>query len=118
MIEERMIKTHLVVTGMHEEYRFNWCGKIANTKPMFKNDKLIFVIIGTDARAELNTLNMKDVEECAKRMAVPRGRASITSAKSYIYIKEEDDNEVLLGIVTHDHIKEYAQMYDKIGYKV
>ena len=36
---EVLLKTHLIVTDIHEEYDINWCGKILNTKPMFKNNK-------------------------------------------------------------------------------
>ena len=41
-----MLKTHLIVTDVHEEYFVKWTGNIANTKPLFKNDMPVFVIIG------------------------------------------------------------------------
>lgn len=33
---EVLVKTHLIVTDVHEEYNINWCGKIINTKPKIK----------------------------------------------------------------------------------
>ena len=39
------------------------------------------------------------------------------SSGAYIYIIEEDSKKTLLGTVTHSHIKEYNQMYDKFECK-
>ena len=39
---EVLVKTHLIITDMHEEYHMNWCGKIIDTKPKIKNNKPIF----------------------------------------------------------------------------
>ena len=50
-------------------------------------------------------------------MTNPKGRASVTTDTSRIFIKEENGNEKLLGILTHNHVKQYAQMYDKVGYR-
>ena len=36
-MEEVMVKTHLIITGIHDEYHMNWCGKIAEAKPLLKN---------------------------------------------------------------------------------
>lgn len=59
---------------------------------------------------------MKRIENCAKRLTRPKGRSAITTDTARIYIKEEDDKETLLGVLTHNHVKTYAQMYDKVGY--
>ena len=112
-MQEVKIKTHLIVTDVHEEYFINWCGKIIDTKPMLKNGMPIFIIIGDGRRAEINTTNIKRVEECAKNMTHPRGRQARTTDTSYIYLKEIDGNEVLMGRVTHDHVKQFQQMYDR-----
>lgn len=117
MIEEKMIKTHLIVTDVHEEYEINWCGKILEANPEIKNGKPIFIIVGTKGRVELNTANMNQVEKSAKLLTVPKGRSAITSDISRIYIKEQNGNEKLLGTLTHNHVKTYAQMYDKVGYR-
>lgn len=117
MVEDIMIKTHLIITDIHEEYSIKWCGKIAETKPLFLNDKPVFVIIGSESRIELNTFDMKQIEDCAKRLTHPKGRAAITTDKSYIYIKEIDGAETCIGIVTHNHIKKYAPMFDPVGFK-
>lgn len=43
------VKTHLICTDVHDEYRVEWCGKIADTRPKFKDGKPIFVIVGSSA---------------------------------------------------------------------
>ena len=116
-MEERRIKTHLIITNTYEEYHVDWFGKIAETKPKIKNGKPIFVIIGSKSRMELNTVDIKHIEKCAKKMTYPKGRSAVTSDEARIFIKEEDGNEKLLGKVTHNHIKEFAPMYDKVGYR-
>lgn len=116
-MEEKLVKTHLIVTDIHDEYHIEWCGKIANTKPYFKNNKPVFVIIGSKGRMEVNTTDMARLEKCAKLMTNPKGRASVTTDVSKIFIKEENGNEKLLGILTHNNVKTYAQMYDKVGWK-
>lgn len=117
MIENVMVKTHLIVTSIHEEFTIKWCGRIIDTKPIFKNDMPIFTIISSVSRVELNTCDMKRVEECAKKITCPRGRAAMTTDKAYIYIQEVDNHETLVGIVTHNHVKKYAPMFDPVGYK-
>ncbi len=116
-MEEVSIKTHLIVTDIHEEYHINWCGKIAEAKPKFKNGKPIFIIVGSEGRIELNTIDMKQIEKCAKLLTNPRGRQAVTTDKSRIFIKEENGHEKLIGVLTHNHVKSYAPVYDKVGYR-
>lgn len=117
MIEEKFIKTHLIVTDVHEEYHINWCGKVLDCKPQFKNNKPIFVVVGGGGRIELNTTDMTRVEHCAKLCTQPKGRQAITTDTARIFIVEEDGNEKLLGVLTHNHVKTYAPMYDKVGWQ-
>lgn len=117
MIEERMIKSHLIVTDIHNEYHMNWLGKILDCKPQFKNGKPIFVIVGSGGRIELNTTDMKRIEHCAKLCTQPRGRTAVTSDTARIYIVQEDDTEKLMGIMTHDKVKTFAPMFDPVGYR-
>lgn len=112
-MQEVKLKTHLIVTDVHEEYSIKWCNSIANTKPLFKNDKLVFIIIGSKERMELNTIDIKMVEENAKRLTHPRGRKAVTTDTAYIYLKEENGHEALIGKVIHNHVKKYQQMYDR-----
>lgn len=116
-MSEVLVKTHLIVTSVHEEYHIKWVGKILDAKPKFKNDKPIFAIVGGRGRTELNTTDMKLIEKCAKNLTMPRGRQAITTDTARIYIIEEDDNEKLLGILIHNHVKNYAPMYDKVEYR-
>ena len=112
-MEEVKLKTHLIVTDVHEEYTVKWCGKLIDTKPALKNGLPIFIIVGAEGRVELNTINIKQIEDCAKRLTHPRGRQSITTDTSYIYLQEEDGTETLMGRVIHKHVKQYQQMYDR-----
>ena len=112
-MQEIKLKTHLIVTDVHEEYFVDWCGSIMNTKPLFKNNMPIFIIISSEKRMELNTIDIKQVEENAKKITCPRGRQSVTTDIARIYIKEVDGKETFLGRVTHNHVKQYQQMFDK-----
>ena len=116
-MDEVLIKTHLIVKDVHEEYHIKWIGKILDAKPKFKNGKPIFAIVGGGGRMELNTTDMARIEKCAKLCTRPRGRSAVTTDTARIFIVEEDDNEKLIGILTHDHVKQYAPMYDKINYR-
>ena len=116
-MEEVMLKTHLIITDIHNEYHIKWCGKIKDTKPKFKNGKPIFMVVSSGGRMEVNSTNMEEVEKCAKLLTRPKGRAAVTTDTARIYIVEENDNEKLLGVLTHDYVKTYAPMYDAVYYK-
>ena len=116
-MEEVLIKSHLIVTDVHEEYNMRWMGKILDCKPQFKNGKPIFIITGGGGRMELNTTDMKRIEHCAKLCTQPKGRSAVTTDTARIYILEENDNEKLLGIMTHNHVKKYAPMFDSVGWR-
>lgn len=111
-MEEIKLKTHLVIKDIHEEYSIRWTGKILDCKPKFKNDKPIFAIVGGKCRIELNTTDMKLIEKTAKLCTRPRGREAVTTDTARIYIIEEDDNQKLMGTLTHNHIKTFAPMHD------
>ena len=115
-MQEVMIKSHLIITDIHNEYHMDWCGKIANAKPMLKDGLPIFVIIGTRGRIELNTIDMKRIESAAKTLTYPKGKSAVSIDKARIYIKEEDGNDFLLGVMTHKNVKTFAPMFDKVGY--
>ena len=113
-MEEVMIKTHLIITDIHDEYHMNWCGKIVNANPILKNGMPVFVIIGTKGRLELNTIDMNRLEQSAKLLTWPKGRSAITTDTARIYIKEVDGNDFLLGVLTHKNIKTFSPMHDKV----
>ena len=115
-MEQVSIKTHLIITDIHNEYHMNWCGKIVEAKPLLENGLPIFVIKGTRGRMEINTIDMKRLERAAKLLTQPKGRSAVTSDTARIYIKEENGNEMLLGVLTHKNIKTFAPMYDKVGF--
>ena len=115
-MQEVMVKTHLIISDVHEEYTINWCGKILDTKPLIKNSKPIFIITAGKGRMELNTVDMARIEKCAKLLTQPKGRAAVTTDTAHIYILEENGKETLMGTVTHNHVKTYQQMFDKVGY--
>lgn len=116
-MEEVLIKSHLIVTDVHSEYHINWLGKIIDTKPKIKNGMPIFVVTGGNGRMELNTTDMARIEKCAKLVTKPKGRGAVSTDTARIYIQEEDDKETLMGILVHNRVKTYANMYDKVGWR-
>lgn len=117
-MQEIMVKTHLIVKDIHEEYHMNWCGKLFDAKPALnENGMPTFVIISSQSRMEINTIDINYLERCAKKLTSPKGRSAVSTDKAYIYIKEVGGNEKLLGILTHKRVKTFAPMYDKVGYK-
>ena len=117
-MHEVKVKTHLIVTDTHREYHMNWCGKLFDAEPALnENGMPTFIIIGSQSRIELNTIDINYLERCAKKLTSPKGRGAISVDKAYVYIKEVGGNEKLLGILTHKRVKTFAPMYDKVGYK-
>lgn len=114
---EVLVKTHLVVTDVHEEYNINWCGRILDVRPKIKNNMPVFVVVSSKGRMEVNTTDIQRVERCAKLLTAPKGRQAVTSDTARIFIVEENENEVLMGILTHNHVKSYAPMFDKVNYE-
>ena len=115
-MEEILLKTHLIITDIHDEYHMYWCGMIAEAKPLLKDGSPVFVIIGSRGRLELNTIDMKRLEHSAKLLTHPKGRSAVSVDTSRIYIKETDGNDFLLGVMTHKNIKTFAPMHDKVGF--
>lgn len=116
-MQEVLIKTHLIITDIHDEYDMNWCGKLADVIPAFdEHGKPKFSIIGTHNRMNVNTIDMKFLEKCAKSLTQPKGRSAISKDTARIYIIEQDGNEKLLGVLTHRRIKRFAPMYDRFEY--
>lgn len=117
-MQEVKLKTHLIITDIHEEYHMNWCGRLLDAQPAFNECGMpIFVIVGSQSRMEVSTTDMTYLEKCAKRLTYPKGRTAITKDTARIYIKEIDGNERLMGVLTHHRIKTFAPMYDSIGYR-
>lgn len=116
-MEERLIKTHLIITDIHEEYKFDWCGKILDSKPLIENGKPIFIVVGNNGRMELNTTDMSRVEKCAKLVSRPKGRTAVTTDVVRILVKQEDESEFLVGTLTHNHVKTFAPMFDSVGWR-
>ena len=115
-MQEVSVKTHLIITDIHDEYDMNWCGKLSGAKPLLKDGLPVFVIIGAKGRIEMNTIDMKRIERAAKSLTYPKGKSSVSVDTARVYLKEVDGNELLMGVMTHKNIKTFAPMYDKVGY--
>ena len=115
-MEEISVKTHLIITDIHNEYHMNWCGRIIDAKSMLENGLPTFIVVGTGGRMEINTVDMARLERAAKMLTHPKGRSAVTSDVARIYIKEIDGHEMLLGVMTLKNIKTFAPMYDKVGF--
>lgn len=111
-------KPHFIVKDIEDNFHTNWCGKIIEAKPIFKDGKPIFVIIGSQHRLELNTIDLNYVEKCAKRMTCPKGRQAVTTDSARIYIKEELGNEMLLGVVSHVRTKTFIPVHPRRKKKI
>lgn len=117
-MQEIMLKTHLIITDIHDEYHMKWCGKIADATPELNKQGLPkFVIVGNNRRIEVNTIDINYLERCAKMLTSPKGRSAVAVDKAYIFIKEVNGNEMRIGTLTHKRIKTFAPMYDAVGYK-
>ena len=116
-MKEVMVKTHLIITDIHEEYHMKWCGSITDAKPLIENGKPVFVIRSKEGAVEVNTTNVKYLEDIAKSMTSPKGRSALTTDTASVYIKQIDGTEKVLGILIHDHIKHFAPMYDAVYYE-
>lgn len=112
MSKQVIEKTKFIVLDVQDDFHTKWCGRIIDSKPILKNNKPIFVIISSRCRLELNTTDINYVEKVAKKTTCPKGRQAMTSDSARIYIKEED-NEMLLGVVFHTRIKNFAPIYEK-----
>ena len=117
MAKEVMLKTHLIVTDTHEEYSVKWFGKLKDVNPELHNGLPTFVIVTSLGRTEINTIDLMEIERVSKKMTRPRGKQSLTTDTARIYIREVDGTEKPIGAVVHDHVKTYAQMYDRVGIK-
>ncbi len=114
-MHEVKVKTHLIITDIHNEYHMNWCGKVLDTKPLLNDIGLpTFVVVGSKGRVEVNTVDMKYLEDCAKRLTNPRGRLAISYDSANVYIKETDGTERLIGVLFHRRVKTFAPMYDGV----
>jgi len=116
-MHETMVKTHLIITDVHDEYHIKWCGSMANTQPRIENGKPLFIIRGRSGAVEVNTTSMKELEKVARKMTEPKGRKAVTTDEVNICIKQIDGTEKVLGVLTHDHIKKFAPMFDKVYYR-
>lgn len=108
-----MLKTHLIVTEQHDNYFIKWYNRLLDCKPDLKDGLLHFAITSSTGRREIATMNMKEVEKIAIKSTYPKGRGALTTDKARIYLREEDGGEKLLGVVTHDHVRKYAPMFDE-----
>ena len=112
-----MIKSHLIITDIHSEYIIKWQGRIIDTNPILKNGMPIFIIISSENRIELNSCDMKQIEEAAKSITRPKGRGAVSTDTARIYIKEVSGAETYIGSVIHNRVKTYAPMFDPVGYR-
>ena len=107
-MEEISVKTHLIITDIHDEYHMNWCGKIANAKPYLKNGLPLFIIIGTGGRLELNTIDMKHLEKSAKLLTRPKGRSAVNKDTDLLEILSVDF--VFIGADCYYNIHQWRKL--------
>ena len=106
-------KPHFIVKDIQDDFHMNWCGKLIDADPIIQDGKPIFVIIGSQNRLELNTLDFNYIEKCAKRMTNPKGKQAETFDSARIYIKEKNGNEMLMGILSHLRSKTFIPVQNR-----
>lgn len=109
---EVKLKTHLIITDIHEDYNMNWCGRIMDARPLIRDGKPLFIIVGSKGRVETDKVDIAHLEKVAKLLTQPKGKGAISSDTARIYVRQEDNTDMLLGILTHRTIKTFAPMYD------
>ena len=115
-MQEVAVKTHLIIKGIHSEYDINWCGKMKDADPIWINEKPLFILIRSTKRVEMNTFDIHEIERIGKLITEPKGRKAVATDRTYIYLKEVNGNDRLMGVITHKRIKTFAPMYDKVGW--
>ena len=117
-MQEIKVKTHLIITDIQDEYHMNWCGKFFNINPVLNENGLPkFIIVGSNSRMEVFSVDMAYIEKLCKKITSPKGRSAITKDFVRVYIQEINGNEVLMGVFTHQKKKTFAPMYDAVGYR-
>ena len=46
-MQEVKVKTHLIITDIHDEYHMNWWGKLQGANPILIDGSPLFIIIGS-----------------------------------------------------------------------
>lgn len=110
---EKVTNTRFICIGCDDNFQMKWIKKIIDTNPSFDGDKLSFVIIGSNSRIEISTMDFNRLENVAKQITVPKGRSAISTDKAYIYIKEVGGVETLMGVLTHNRIKTFVPVNSK-----
>ena len=64
-MNEVMVKTHLIITDIHDEYHIKWCGSIKDTTPLIENGKPVFVFFCNEGSVEMNAVDVKYWEDVA-----------------------------------------------------
>lgn len=114
---EVKVKTHLIITDIHNEYDVHWCGKMKDADPVMKNGMPVFIIQAEGTWLEMNTWDFKEIERICKKITNPRGREAVTTDQARIYLKENNGNKRIMGVVNHAKVKTFAPMYDKVGWE-
>lgn len=113
MKDKEVVNTRLICIGCEDEYQMKWVGKIIDTNPIFIDNQFSFVIIGSQSRIEVNTMDFNRLENIAKRITVPKGRSAVSTDKAYIYIKEVSGKDKMIGVLTHNRIKTFVPVNSK-----
>ena len=109
-----IFKPHFICTDIQNEYQLKWVKSLIDTDPVY-DDKgnIAFVIIGSQRRIEVNTLDLVYLEHCAKLLTAPKGHTACSTDKALISVKEKNGKETLLGVLTHNRIKTFIPIYNK-----
>ena len=65
---EVKVKTHLIITDIHNEYEVHWCGRMKDADPVIKDGMPVFIIQGQGTWLEMNTWDFKEIERICKKI--------------------------------------------------
>jgi hypothetical protein len=69
---EEVTNARLICIGCDDHFQMKWIRKIIDTNPSFDGDKLSFVIIGSNSRIEISTMDFNRLENVAKRITAQK----------------------------------------------
>ena len=114
MSEKVEVKPTLICIDSRDEYELKWTGRIIDANPAFdEKGQLNFIIISSQSRVEVNTLDLSYLEKIAKKLTYPKGRGAVSTDKAYIFVRSVDGKQYPLGTFTHQKLRTFAPVYGK-----
>lgn len=109
-------KMSFICTGRDEDYSVNWFQTTSNDEDAKTSPRgsLLFIIVHDEGRTTIETNDLMQVIEIAKRKTCPKGKGKQSIGKVYVYwIGKDTNKEYLMAVVTHTVTRHFRPMYSK-----